>query len=488
MKKVISVLLVLSMLLCFAACDKEKTDQETNATNIAPETEDTEPEFVETEKEISYEKVDLGDMTVRLRYFGNADYEKYDVLGENGGDSLADAVYKRNLAVEENLNMRFEWIKGSDDWLGYPAEVEQLILAGDDAFDIGFMELQKSLPQAVAGYYKDLKNSSVINADDPWWYSELMRETQVNDRHLYYTSGAFSLTTLLKAGAVLFNKDIWKANYGDTGKLYDMVRDETWTMEAMQRISHEIYRDTNGDGALDGGDVYGFCFDWQMINYFVLSSGLSFSSRSAEGDPVLNMYNEDVLKLVDVIYAMVSDGKTSYRNDGTVSGVSAFKNQNALFYNKFLLHGMTQLRETDFEWGVLPPPALYEKSGYTSANSTVSGNCAFIPITSSEKLFETYATVLNAMAVESYLTVVPECGTALRSKYSDEPADAEMIDIIYKTINAPFIMAATIPLDDIVGLFQNIFNGMDSGEYTSFWKSNESKYEALLKDLIENAK
>ena len=485
-KRISAAFLLLALLLNFSACGTQNEDTETSANT--PEQTTAETEVVEKEL---YEKIDLDNSTVRVRYFGNADYEKYDVLGEDGGEVLADAVYKRNLTVEENFNMKFEWIKGSGDWLGYPAEMEALILSGNDAFDIGFMELSKCLPQSAMGYYKDMMNSKAIDINDPWWYSDLIRNTQVNDLHMYYITGAFSLTTMLKAGSVFFNKDIWKANFGDTEKLYDMVRNETWTLDVMKQYSANVYKDVNGDGKLDGGDIYGYCNDGSnTIKYWSTCSGLSYSSRNEKGEPVLNMYNEDILKMVDLLYDMTWGANICYINDGTITGVSAFKNQNALFYNKFLLHTMTQLRDTEFEWGVLPYPALYEKSGYANGASTVSGQCAFIPNTSAAIEMDSLLAVLNGLSAEAHVNVVPVCETALRFKNSSDPSDAEMINIIYNSLDAQFIHAANIALNELGSIFELCVFGhkYNSGGYTSFWKANEAAYQALLDTLIQNAK
>ena len=106
MKKYISLLLLLSLLL--TACSG--TVQETETTETAVQIES-----VETVDPVSYEVQDLGGMNVRIRYFGNEATEKYDAIGNDQGEGIEDTVWHRNLAVEENLNVTLEGTKGNDD-------------------------------------------------------------------------------------------------------------------------------------------------------------------------------------------------------------------------------------------------------------------------------------------------------------------------------------------------------------------------------------
>ena len=486
-----AILLVCAMLLGAAACGTAKPTDTPPATDSAADTQPpvTEP-VTEPAPETMYPTEDYDGREIRIRYFGHADYEKYDALGDNSGEGIADTVYDRNRTVEDALKIKLTWIPGSADWLGYPAEIETMILSGDTSFDVGWMELQKCFPQAVAGYYRDLKDSDRISLDDPWWYKNLIDQTRLNDRHLYSLSGAFSVVTMLKAGAVFFNKGMWTDRYGDTQALYDMVREEKWTLDAMQKICHEVYKDVNGDGKLDAGDIYGFCHDGNTtINYFSMCSGLSFTTRNEAGDPVLNLYNDDVVRLADLLYQIMWDGQTCYYTDGTMTGLKAFTGQNALFYNKFLLHALTSVRDTEFEWGILPIPALNEKSGYCSAASTVSGESAFIPNTAADADVGFFCAVMNALAAEAYQSVIPTSYEMLRSKYSSEPADAEMVKVIHDSISCHFIMAATLSLNNLGSIFQECANNkLNGGGYARYWAANEKAYQTALEDLIRSSK
>ena len=161
---------------------------------------------------------------------------------------ITNAVYQRNLTVEENLNMTFEWIEGNSDYFGFPEQVEKLILAQDNSFDLCFMESQKALTQSAMGYQMDMKDSPYIDIEKPWWYTDLIKESRISDKHLYYISGAFAMTTFLKAGAILFNKPRWESTFGDTENLYNMVREENWTFDTMYAACRDVYQDVNGNG------------------------------------------------------------------------------------------------------------------------------------------------------------------------------------------------------------------------------------------------
>ena len=64
-----------------------------------------------------------------------------------------------------------------------------------------------------------------------------------------------------------------------------------------------------------------------------------------------------------------------------------------------------------------------------------------------------------------------------------------MIELIYNTLRAPFIIAASASLNGAGSIFYQtvVVRQQDSNGYTSFWKANETKYQQLLDAIIEAA-
>ena len=94
----------------------------------------------------------------------NTTWRVIDVVDseENIGDSINDAVYKRNMAVSEEYNITFERIATIHEQI--VATVSKLVLAGDDTFDALQTILTYQSQLAAEGYgiafnfYQYMKN------------------------------------------------------------------------------------------------------------------------------------------------------------------------------------------------------------------------------------------------------------------------------------------------------------------------------------------
>ena len=84
-----------------------------------------------------------------------------------------------------------------------------------------------------------------------------MNEACITPDQRYFVTGAFSLTTMLFASAVYFNKTIYTDNFGDPHDLYQKVLDKKWTYDELIRLSRAVYQDLNGNNEIDDGDLLG---------------------------------------------------------------------------------------------------------------------------------------------------------------------------------------------------------------------------------------
>ena len=136
MKKTIVMLLLASMLLSLAACGGADKDKETETgTDTADTTAQGESE-TETEKADPLAGLDVIDMegyTFR-QLIRNDDLYVADMIAEEQtGELVNDAVYRRNMEVEERYNCNFTYTRSSD--ANSDMDAKPGIIAGDDAFD-----------------------------------------------------------------------------------------------------------------------------------------------------------------------------------------------------------------------------------------------------------------------------------------------------------------------------------------------------------------
>ena len=65
------------------------------------------------------------------------------------GDIVYDAVHNRNLSVEDRLNVKLNWIRGSEDWDTHPSNVSNAILANVQDYDIVFEENSRAFQHSL---------------------------------------------------------------------------------------------------------------------------------------------------------------------------------------------------------------------------------------------------------------------------------------------------------------------------------------------------
>ena len=487
---------ILSLLLCMLVAlpvltgcggDTKETDSGTTDTTQV----ETTPEETETTRANMKDSLPDGlrfdGTTINVFGFGWNNSVWYDTTGgeELTGDVVLDAMVNRNIAVEERLGVKFNWIIGPDDWNGFPQAVKTALLAGASDYDVIVEENSRLFEQSVQGFYYDLSTKPYIDLSQPWWYNELMEQSSLDNNKRYFLAGDICLTTMLGASAMYFNKPIFIDHFGDTDALYNAVLDGKWTYDVFMQYFRDVATDVNGDGVYDDNDLLGFRYpQWGVPNYLSMSTGLDYITRDAEGFPVLDIYNEQSIKWADTLYKLLYTEHMSAAGDPGLSFVAA----HSLFYPGMLFN-TTDLRQADFDYGILPYPKLEESFSYYSGAAPANGCGVGVPVSApGDKLEAVYATI-EALCAEAYRKVTPAWyDTALKVKYADAAIDADMIDIIYDNIKSPFIMMA----DKAIGtgsIFTNaIYGSKSEGTFSSYWEKNGKNLEKKLADIIAKYK
>lgn len=495
MKKAISLGLALLMILpLFAGCSESEVNEPANDTKNTEVSEAEVPEeLTAEEKEVSKADVkdnlpddlDFGGTTINVSYYGQQTVRDFDTVGDLTGDVVLDSVFNRNITVEDRLKVKLNWVEGLSDYEQFPKSVETEIMAGSSEYDFIVEESCYLFKQTMSGYYRDILKVNYIDLSQPWWYSKLMEDTQFNNNARFFAMGDICPTALMGASAMFFNKPLFTDYFQDVNKLYDAVIEGTWTHDVFADYCRQVYTDVNGNGAADADDVMGFRFDtWAVPNYMSMSTGLTYTKRDEEGYPVLDIYTEDGIKWGETIYMLFYTDNISM--DGDPDGT--FAKQKSLFLPR-ALRSANGLRNLDFEYGILPYPKLYETLDYLSGASVVNGTGIGIPVTAPEDKLDATCATLEALCAESYRRVIPAWfDTALKIKYADATIDAQMVDIIYDHINAPFIIMAD-KIFNTGSIFANAMHGAtNNGAFASWYASKDKLYTKTMEKAIKTYK
>jgi hypothetical protein len=487
MKRILAIIFTILMTFTFVGCsgDSDNKSGENNFGNAQLENETPNETGVtgrSNTPDSLPDDLDFNGATINIYHFGRQESVDYDAVGEMGGDIVLDAVYQRNRKTEERLNVKLNWIAGSSDWDQFPNQVNTALLAGVTDYDLIMEENSRAFQHTLKRYFQNLMNANYIDLDQPWWYSKMMEEGSIDNNKRYYLTGDLTMTTLLGASAVFFNKPLYTQHFGDVNEIYNHVLNGTWTHDVLAEYCKNFYTDLNGNGEADEGDLFGFEYEqWGVPNQLSMSTGLSFSTRDTNGLPVLDVYNEYSVRWGETLYKLLYTDNISRLGTRNTS----FLNEKNLFYlGQF--ESASLLRESAFEYGILPYPKLTENLEYMSAAATVNGDAVAIPITAPADKFDATCAVVESLCVEAYRSVVPTWyETALKIKYVDTEIDAQMVDIIYDHISSSFIMMADKEMG-IGSIFTYaIFGARDSNAFLTYYEKNEGSIQKKWDKMIE---
>ena len=477
MKKLISTLLLISMLASVTACGGEaQTDSETTPAD------DT------TAAETSPDNIPLGTnlngATVKIYVRGDTIDTEFD--NAETGDVVDDAVYNRNRAIEERLNVRLEYMSNTSmDYWGdrniFMDTVRSSVLANDGSIDIaaGLSNIMPNLAQD--GMFINLLGKDVpyLNFDSPWWPAELTEELSVKGR-LYMASGEACLGVIKGMMCFYFNKDMVEKNKLENP--YDLVTDGKWTLDKMAEMASSVYADLNGDTKVDDEDQLGFYIS--SVNHapnFVLASGMRLTKVGTSGLPEYDLGSESIVDLLDKFNTMMSeDGITANKNQST-NELKAFNEGRCLFTTGEFSFAET-FRDMTFDFGILPYPKYDEtQEEYISSSRATYSLFGILPTADVQNC----AAVLEALASETYRMVTPAYyEKALLVMYSRDDISSQMFDLIKGHISFDYGVVHGPMIENITTILRMAICYPD-GNWSSTWASKKDAVKAANDKYLE---
>jgi len=447
MKKTFSLLLASLMLVsALAACSSGPDAPESGDTTAAETTAPADTTTTETETERKDIKdnlpadLNLGGMTVKIFTREASTLRPYDVDGggAESGDIVKDAVYARNRTVEERLKVSLEVTAGTEKWQDWGKIMESNIMAGDDTWQLYFTAGNASVQSKRDHLFQDLSELKYIDYEQPWWWTESMKELSLDGQSIRYLIGDIVLNNYTRSGAVFFNKKLYQDALGDPEELYQLVIDRKWTYDKMMEYCTKLYADLNGDGQVNSGDRYGLIMEYtEWPKYLEYSADYERYTRHADGYPVISYDMERAQAHLEKInkFLWETTGVTylAGKQDRTV-----FTNGSTVFYTSQLSDVLTaEFRDMSAPYGIIPYPKQDDQQKEYTTIIQNAGNLVTIPVTCKEP--EHIGAVIEALCAESYRSVVEKFyDTALKTKYVSDSTSGQCIDIIINTSKIDF--------------------------------------------------
>ncbi len=494
-KKTLALLLVLLMsaptfLACSDAGTNEETAAETSSPTASEETvaEETVDDSLDANgylKDDLPDELDFQEQTVNVLYWSDVENQEFSAE-EFTGEIVNDAIYQRNINVEEDLNIKYNWIGQAGNGSNidaYVAKVRESYTAGDSAYDILASYSRTIMASVINGFTTNLETAPYLDFDKPWWPDNLLKESTINN-HLYLVSGDISTNVLHMMYCVYYNKQL----LGDyqLPEPTDLVFENQWTLDKLVELTTNAYIDLNGNTKKDMQDQFGFT----IVNYhndaFYTGSDLKLVEHDAEKTLIVSpdFFGEKSISVIEKL------GPWETSQDVYVGGdyETPFTEGRSIFTINRAHYASKALRDSELSYGIVPVPKYDENQ---ENYRTVMGNpVTLYSISASCQYKDICAAVLECMGSNGYRLTTPAIfENNMKKKYSVDDVNAQMYDIVRESVSFELGRFMNKYLSNITDIFFAALVNNDAN-----WGSTAARYnkplgkqmEKVVKDILEN--
>jgi len=360
---------------------------------------------------------------------GQGNWESKEIwVPEENGDVVNDAVFARNLKMEEEHNFKIA-IKGGDDLYNMARTV---ILAGDSDYDVVMPNMTQSANLAGEKLTYDLYEVPHIDLEREYYDQNAISDLSIGGK-LYFVTGEIAYQDQDGIWVAMFNKDL--AESYEIDDPYQLARNGSWTVDRLIEMCSGVSEDLDGDGLMDINDMWGFVSAYSTVNSMIYGADIRIVTKDENDLPQLTFDHERIYKVLEnAITLLEEENRCFITNHFPGKGYDAYTLRDVfggglgLFYAEVLMHVKT-MRWSNVTFGVVPFPKFDETiEGYPQFINQVGTNIN-IPTTVSDVEFSGF--VVEAMSAEAMNIITPAYyDKALTGKYMRDDESAEMLDLI----------------------------------------------------------
>lgn len=415
------------------------------------------------------------------------------------GDIVNDAVFRRNLDIEQQYGVTIEQKLAEADQAHSNTKlykhIESTVLAGEDSFDIFFIMLRDADQIIANAYSLDMAEFEYIDFSQPYWNQKTIEDISIGGK-VYLTNSDFSLIDKKRTYTLMYNRELC-SEYSDY-KIEDMIYDGSWTLDIMAELCDAVSFDINGDGVPGIEDQWGLGFDSDKgLCSLLIGMGGSLAAKDETGMPVINVGSERMINIAQKIYDSFN-GKYNYFFCGqypwkvthmrSADASTVFKAGRLLFITSFPQSLVSYSAESDLDYGIITYPKYDESQDgyYTYADLW---GCALFgaPVTNPDTSFTGFMLeILSGMSTDTTLKAYYETSCKIKHVYDETSAD--MLDITFSGI--VFDLGTIF---DWGGMYSTVISQILSMggspaktfDYVSKWESIKEKAESEMDKTIE---
>ncbi len=487
LKRPLALLLLCAML---SACGESAPSGDTSA----PTGDTTTPEEAEDSRLAEDDNLpakNFGGYEFRVMYCSYGQNSAADPYAPEtaNGDIVNDAIYERNLHIEERFNINIVAIDNPvTAWRDHTQTINKNVFAGDDFADLTVEHCLGGPNNTLEGVYLNLHELEYVDFSKPWWSEQMVEEMTVRGQ-MYICGDVISLGMLQSAKVHYINKQ--KFEDYNLELPYQQVFDGTWTLDKLIALTRDVYNDVNGNSEADQEDFYGYISHCNQ-NGWLTSCNTPVLAKDDDGTLIISAYTEKTVNLVEKLTSFYyeSTGTLIFEGKDPNTGEAETTLQARLFAEGHALVGFSWLssaasdlfRSSTVEYGIIPFPKYDENQ--EDYITFASGNLMGVPVTNSDP--ERTGIILEAIAAETWKTVVPAYfSTALKEKFTFDSESGQALDIINDSLTISFAYC----YDNWEGyghMLENLFSqNSPTNDFASYYASKESSAKNRLQLINE---
>lgn len=413
---------------------------------------------------------------------------------KSNGEPVNDAVYERNLVVQDRLGVTIVSIEDKNaDQNTVVNLVKKAVQTESDEYDILACACYLMLNESLSGTFANLRNAEYLDFSKPWW-SQGFNEVVEYQGLQYGVTGAALLSMYRFAFVTLFNKRLF--DEAGISYPYDNVRNGSWTLDYQTSILTTFHRD-NGNGTQDTvGDVYGLTTgSYISVDPYWSACDVPILAKDEYGEYQLVFDMERLHSVCDKLMTMFygSDNATYVWPNGALDAEQEdirdmFADGNAAMATMRLLElESAVMRDMRDEYGVLPMPKFDETQTQYKTLLHDQFTVLAVPTTIGDDRLTELSAVMEALGSESYKRVKPAYyDTTLRAKLVKDPDSVEMMDIIFDNVYIDAGIIYTSALSSFHDAFRGIMTNKDKGNtVTSTYKTTAKQAQTALNRMAK---
>lgn len=351
---------------------------------------------------------------------------------EQSGEKFNDEVYKRNSALEERYNFKFNTIYGPDPWGTY-ADVTKIFKSGENTYDIFFTHIWSNVAAfAAEGMVKDWQEMPYVDLEQPWWNQSSINAMKIAGK-VFYAAGSFQVQDVV---VLIANKSMIASFALESP--YNLVVEGKWTLDKVGEMAKSVTLDLNNDSKFDENDRYGIEFGggWQLST-LVYACGGEILEIDDNGVPALILKNEKMISIYDKLLSFIHDDNKIYLFTGATEetwnrphiGVQSGR----VLFTEYDLVDCGELRSIEAEYMILPLPK-YDEAQKEYRSISMTGTLC-VPRYMEGERAEMAGILMEAMARSGHKNIIPlYYNVVLKAKYAQDEESIEMIDVILNSV------------------------------------------------------